>query len=145
MPGYQLKTKETKHTLAGFLERIEDEERRKDCRTLVRLMKTAAGAPPKMWGPGMVGFGRYRYKYASGHEGEWFLIGFAPRRSELTLYLMGGCQGQGARLKKLGRHKTGKGCLYLRGLADVDLDVLESIIEDSVADIRKRVAAQTRA
>ena len=133
----ELKTKPTQHSVEDFIDAIEDEQLRKDCRTVSRIMKRVTKANPKMWGPGIVGFGSYHYKYASGREADWFLAGFAPRKQNLTLYIMSGFQKYNALLKKLGNHKIGKSCLYIKRLDDVDMDVLTQLIEDSVAHVRK--------
>ncbi len=133
----ELKTKPTQHSVKDFIDAIEDEQLRKDCRTVSRIMKGVTKANPKMWGPEMVGFGSYHYKYASGREADWFLAGFAPRKQNLTLYIMSGLQKYKAQLKKLGKHKIGKSCLYIKRLDDVDMGVLTQLIEDSVAHVRK--------
>ncbi len=133
----ELKTKPTKQSVKDFVDAIKDEQRKKDCRTVSRIMKRIAKANPKMWGPGIVGFGSYHYKYASGREGDWFLTGFAPRKQNLTLYIMSGFKKYSALLKKLGKHKIGGSCLYVKRLDDVDMDVLTELIEDSVAYVRK--------
>jgi hypothetical protein len=101
-------------------------------------MKTITGSEPKMWGSSLVGFGRYHYRYASGREGEYFITGFSPRKSALTVYIMPGFGGNQARLEKLGPHKTGKSCLYLKNLDTIDRGILEEIIRDSVKVMRKR-------
>ena len=126
----ELKTKVTKASVEKFLEGINDEKKREDCFQLLKIMKKATKSEPKMWGPAIVGFGDYRYKYASGREGDWFLAGFSPRAQNLTLYLMGGLHSE--TLKKLGKYKTGKGCLYINKLEDVDLKVLSTLITDAV-------------
>jgi hypothetical protein len=128
----ELKTKKTKASVAAFLNGIEDERIRKDSKTIARMMKDATGASPKMWGTSIVGYGSHHYKYASGREGDWFLTGFSPRKRNLTLYLSYGLEKQGALLKKLGKHKTGKACLYINKLEDVDTDVLRELIERQV-------------
>jgi hypothetical protein len=125
----ELKTKPTETSVESFLAGVADDARRADCRALVKLMKRVTKAKPRMWGPSIVGFGSYRYKYDSGREGEWFLAGFSPRKSDLTLYIMSGLGPHAALLGRLGKHKTGKSCLYLKRLADVDLDVLRELIE----------------
>ncbi len=127
----ELKTKPTGVSVAGFLDAIVDEQRRADCRMLARIMQKATGSKGKMWGPSIVGFGDYHYKYASGREGDWFRVGFAPRKQDLTLYLMGGLTVRQPLLDTLGKHKRGKGCLYLKRLADVDVKVLTKLIEES--------------
>ncbi len=133
----ELKTKPTRQNVAVFLSGVEDDTKRADCRILVKIMKRATGATPKMWGASMVGFGRYHYKYRSGHEGDWFLTGFSPRKRELSVYIMSGFSRYGALLRKLGKHKTAKSCLYLKRLADVDLEVLEEMIRQSVIQMKK--------
>ena len=128
----KIKTQRTAASVPAFLKSIADDDRRKDCQTLVRIMKRAVGAEPKMWGSSIVGFGHYHYKYASGRENDWFLAGFSPRKQDLTLYIMAGFDHYDALLAKLGKHKTGKSCLYLKRLADVDVAVLEELISASV-------------
>ncbi len=128
----ELKTKPTKDSVKDFLARVADEKRRKDCQVVAKLMSEVTGAKPEMWSTSIVGFGRYRYKYASGREGEWMLTGFSPRKTNLTLYLMGGLQRAPELLEHLGKHKTGKGCLYIKRLEDVDLTVLRELVEKSV-------------
>ena len=131
------KTKPTGASVAGYLGAIEDDTRRKDCKTLSALMTKATKQKPKMWGPGIVGFGSYHYKYASGHEGDSCLTGFASRKSDLTVYL-GNFPGRDQLLAKLGKHKVGGGCLYIKKLDDVDLKVLEKLIVASAADRKKQ-------
>jgi Domain of unknown function (DU1801) len=126
----ELKTKATKKNVSAFLDTIADEDARRDCRTLVRMMQKATKAEPKMWGSSIVGFGDHHYKYDSGREGDWFKAGFSPRKNALTLYGLG-VQSQPALMSKLGKFKTGKGCLYIKQLSDVDLGVLEKLIEKS--------------
>ena len=133
----ELKTKPTKQSVKDFVNAIKDEQQKKDCRTVSLIMKRITKANPKMWGPGIVGFGSYHYKYASGREGDWFVVGFAPRKQNLTLYIMSGFKKYSALLKKLGKHKIGVSCLYVKRLDDVDMDVLTELIEDSVAYVRK--------
>ncbi len=122
------KTRETKASVAAFLGKIADAERRKDCRTVAAMMRRATGKPPKMWGTAIVGFGRQPLKYASGRELDWPLVAFAPRKGDLTLYL-GPPETKADLLKRLGKHKTSKACLYIKRLADVDTKVLEAVIE----------------
>jgi uncharacterized protein DUF1801 len=126
----ELKTKATKVNVGTFIDAIADEDTRRDCRTLVKMMQKATKAQPKMWGSSIVGFGDYHYKYDSGRESDWFRTGFSPRRNALTLYGLG-VQSQPALLSKLGKFKTGKGCLYIKQLSDIDLGVLETLIEKS--------------
>jgi len=126
------KTKATKVSFASFLEGVDGDERRKDCKAIAQLMKRVTGKPPVMWGPSIVGFGSYHYKYDSGHEGDSCVVGFSPRKTDLTLYLSSELPGREALLKKLGKHKSGRACVYVKKLADVDLEVLEELIRRSV-------------
>ena len=132
------KTKPTTASVKAFLDGIEDDERRKDCKTLVAMMKRVTGNPPKMWGPSIVGFGTYHYKYASGHEGDCCLVGFASRASAISVYLYPGEKGAAALFNALEPHKFGKACLYLKRLADVQVPVLEQLVALSVADTTRR-------
>lgn len=132
------KIKETDASVEAFLDAIQDDEKRQDCRTVLQLMKEVTGAEPRIWGGGMVGFGSYHYKYPSGREGDWFLTGFAPRARELTLYITAGFDRYEALLADLGKFKTGRSCLYLKRLADVDLGVLRKLIAASVDHMRKQ-------
>jgi hypothetical protein len=127
----ELKTKENDGSVEEFLAGV-DESRREDCRTLAKLMKEITCQPPKMWGSSIVGFGRYRYRYESGREGEWFQTGFSPRKNDLTIYLRSGFEPSAALMKKLGRHRSGRSCLYVKKLADIDTVVLRELIRDSV-------------
>jgi hypothetical protein len=137
----ELKTKRTAHSVDAFLRGLKDAQRQKDCRTVAALMQRVTGKKPEMWGASIVGFGSYHYKGASGREGDWFLTGFSPRKQNLTLYLISGFKGAEGLLKKLGKHsKSGGSCLYLKRLADVDLEVLRQLVERSVAETRKRSA-----
>lgn len=126
----ELKTRVTRASVEKFLGGIKDETKRQDCYELVKIMKKATRSEPKMWGTSIIGFGDYHYVYESGREGDWFITGFSPRVQNLTLYMMGGIDS--AMLKKLGKYKTGKGCLYINKLADVDLKVLNELIIKSV-------------
>jgi len=128
----ELKTKKTKASVAAFLDQISDEQRRKDCQRVLKIMKEATGEQPRMWGSSIVGFGAYKYRYASGHEGEWPIIGFSPRKNDLTLYIMPGFADHTELMAKLGKHKTGKSCLYIKKLDDVELPILKKLITKSV-------------
>lgn len=132
------KTQENDGDVAAFLNAIPDERKRRDSQVVLDLMERIVGAPPKMWGDSMVGFGRYHYRYASGHEGDLFLTGFAPRKQALTLYIMPGFSAYDGLMSRLGKHKTGKSCLYVKRLEDIDGAVLEELIERSVAFMRER-------
>lgn len=124
----ELKTQKNAASVTDFLNSVADEQRRNDAFIVLALMREAAQAEPSMWGTGIVGFGSYHYKYASGQEGDWFPIGFSPRKQNLTLYIMGGFEQHADLLSKLGKHKLGKGCLYVNKLADVDLKVLKELL-----------------
>lgn len=128
----ELKTKPTPESVTAYLNGIEPEQKRQDSWQILELMQKATGQKPQMWGDTIVGFGSYHYKYASGREGDWFLTGFAPRKQNLTLYIMAGFDQYDELMEKLGKHKTGKSCLYINKLADIDLDVLENLLQQSV-------------
>lgn len=134
-PMAEPKTKRTTESVETFLNGIADEQRRQDCVRILQIMKAATKTEPAMWGASIVGFGRYRYKYESGTKGEWFLVGFAPRKQDLTLYIMSGLERHKELLKKLGKHKTGKACLYIKKLDDVDVSTLRQLIRQSIADL----------
>jgi len=134
----ELKTKKNTASVEKFLNNVADDQRRKDCFRLLEIMKTETKSEPAMWGTSIVGFGRHQYKYESGRELEWFLVGFAPRKQDLTLYIMGGLECYPALMKKLGKHKAGKSCLYIKKLEDVDLSALKQLIKESVADLAPR-------
>src|SRR5262245_35825945 len=131
------KTKPTTVDPYDFIKRVEDERKRKDSEELIELMQKVTGKPPKMWGPTIVGFGKYRYKYESGREGEICLTGFSPRKPSLVLYIGPGLEDQQL-MARLGKHKTGKGCLYIKKLDDIDRKVLKELVLKSVAEMRKR-------
>jgi Domain of unknown function (DU1801) len=131
------KTKPTKLSVAAFINGLTDQARRADAKALVKLMESASGEKPQMWGPSIIGFGSYHYRYDSGREGDMPLVGFSPRKAATVLYGMG--EGK-ALLAKLGKHTTGKGCIYIKKLADVDQHVLAAMVAKSVAAIRARQA-----
>jgi len=126
------KTKPTTKSVPEFLEHIEDPKRKADCISISALMKKLTNSPPKMWGDAIVGFGDYHYKYASGREGDWFLAGFSPHKQNLTIYIMGYLEFYPDLLDRLGKFKHGKGCLYIKKLEDIDMDVLETLITTSI-------------
>ncbi len=138
---HEAKTKPTTQNVADFLNAIEDEGRRKDCQTLAKLMQRVTGCKPQLWGPSIVGFDQYHYVYASGHSGDACVIGFAPRKGDLSLYLSAGFDGADTLLAKLGKHKVGKACLYLKRLEDVDMAVLEALLSRAVVDMKARYPA----
>jgi hypothetical protein len=131
------KTKPTKQNVAAFIDSLTDPAKRAEAKALIKLMHSATGEKPKMWGPSIVGFGSYHYKYDSGREGDMPLIGFSPRKAATVLYNMTGSSGSEALLAKLGRHTTGKGCLYIKRLSDVDQKVLEALAAKSIAAMRE--------
>lgn len=134
--------------MAAFLGRIADPARRKDCQAVLAIMKRVTKAKPKMWGTSIVGFGDYHFKYESGREGDWFLTGFSPRKQDLTLYVMGGFGPHAALLRKLGKYKTGGGCLYLKRLAAIDIGVLQKLIAAGVKhaqDIHRKRTLEAQA
>jgi hypothetical protein len=134
----ETKTKPTDVSAESHIAAIASEEQRSDARTLLALMQRVTRREPRMWGPSIVGFGSYHYKYASGHEGDSALTGFAVRGRELVVYIAPGFEGRDALLAKLGKHRTGKVCVYIRRLADVDLKVLEAVVARSIADTKSR-------
>jgi Domain of unknown function (DU1801) len=136
----ELKTKENNLSVDDFLNSIAGETKRKDSFALLKLIKKATGYEAKMWGTSIVGFGSYHYKYASGHEGDAALVGFSPRKQNFTIYLMCGFHERPDLLKKLGKHKTGKGCLYFNSMADVDEKVLSELIKASLETLKKWIA-----
>jgi hypothetical protein len=131
------KTQPTAKSVPEFLEQIEDPKRRADCIAVAGLMEKLSGSKPKMWGDSIVGFGDYHYKSAAGREGDWFLTGFSPRKQNLTLYIMGYLEYYPDHLERLGKFKNGKGCLYIKKLEDIDMDVLESLITTSVERLKE--------
>ena len=130
--AYEAKTRPTDVSVADFIAAVENPQRRADAETLCALFEELSGEPPMMWGPSIIGFGRYHYRYDSGHEGEMCRVGFSPRKTELVLYVLGASTEQEAALARLGRHRTGKGCLYVKKLADVDMAVLEELIRAKI-------------
>lgn len=134
----ELKTKPNDQSVRAFLDAIPDERKRADAETVLKLMKQITKKQPKMWGPSIVGFGTYHYKYDSGREGDMFRTGFSPRKQSLTIYIMTGFPRHDSLMKKLGKYKTGKSCLYIKTLADIDLPTLKELISESVAYMQKK-------
>ena len=128
----EVKTKENSSIVTDFINSVKDEQKRKDCFLLLKLMQKVSKEKPKMWGSSLIGFGKLRYKSPSGREVEWFKIGFSPRKANFSLYLMLYAKDHSASLKKLGKHKTGMGCLYVNKLDDIDLKVLEKMMVATV-------------
>ncbi len=133
----ELKTKVNKASVEDFLNTVADDQERKDCFEILKIMKQVTKEEPKMWGASIVGFGSYHYKGASGREGDWMLTGFSPRKQNLTLYLMGGFDLHKDLLKKLGKYKTSVGCLYIKKLDDVDKKVLKQLVTETVKTMKK--------
>src|SRR5690349_9614718 len=137
MAKAELKTKVNAASVEGFLNSIEDEQKRADCFEILKIMQQVTKEKPKMWGASIVGFGTYHYKGASGREGDWMLTGFSPRKQNLTLYLMGGFDMHKDLLKKLGKYKTSVGCLYIKKLDDIDKKVLKQLVTQTVKTMKK--------
>ena len=131
-----LKTQRNDASVEAFLNSVENERKRADSFAILELMREVTGEEPSMWGTSIVGFGTYHYKYASGRQGDWFVVGFSPRVQNLTLYIMSGFDAYDTLLEKLGKFKTGKSCLYINRLADVDMGVLRELVERSVAHVK---------
>jgi hypothetical protein len=132
------KTQETAVRVGDFLETVPDEAQRADARTIIAMMERLSGEPPRMWGPSIIGFGRYHYKYESGREGDMARIGFSPRKGQTVVYLVDGYGDRADQLTRLGRHKIGKSCLYIKRLSDIDVTVLEEMVVGSLAYMAKK-------
>lgn len=133
-----LKTKQNNSSVDKFLKTIDDESKQKFALKILHLMKKVTNEEPKMWGDSIIGFGNYHYKYKSGREGDWMLVGFSPRKLAMTIYLMSGIKNHEKNLQKLGKYKAGKSCLYIKKEEDIDFRVLEKSIQQSVAKIKNR-------
>jgi len=133
----ELKTKENDGSVDDYLNSVEDEKKREASFEVKEIMEEVTSEEARMWGDSIVGFGHYRYKYASGREGEWMLVGFAPRKRNLTLYIMSGFDEYDDLLGKLGKHSTGKSCLHINKLADIDMDVLRELVDKSVRHMKE--------
>lgn len=133
----ELKTQKTKASVSAFLNAIEDDQIRKDSKALAAMMQKATKAKPALWGTNIVGFGQARFKYASGREFDWMLVAFAPRKQQVTLYIMSGFERHDELMAKLGKHSHGKGCLHIKRLSDVHLPTLQQLIEASVKHVKK--------
>lgn len=127
------KTRPNEGSVADFLEQVEEPRRKEECWTLLGMMERITGELPRMWGDSIIGFGTYHYRYASGREGDWFRVGFSPRKQSLTIYVMGYLDSYSGLLEGLGKFRKGKGCLYVNSLEDIDMSVLESLIRSSVS------------
>lgn len=132
------KTTRTRASVKDFLAAVEDEQKRRDCQRVDRLMSKITGSKAALWGSSIVGYGSYHYVYASGHEGDWPICGFSPRKQNLVLYIMSGFERQAELMARLGKYKTGKSCLYLKKLDDVDQDVLAELVRESVDYMRAK-------
>ncbi|HKG60033.1 MAG TPA: DUF1801 domain-containing protein [Pyrinomonadaceae bacterium] len=141
----EAKTKPTSQSVEDFLNEISEPERRADCFAVAKIMEEITGKKAKMWGPSIVGFGSYHYKYASGREGDWPLMGFSPRKKDLTLYIMMGFEKHRELMEKLGKHSTSKSCLYLKRLSDIHLPTLKKLIKISVKDLKEYTKSKTKA
>ena len=131
------KTQATSADVSAFIDGVADEAQRADAHEIAAMMARLSGEPPKMWGPSIIGFGSYHYKYDSGREGDSLRIGFSPRKGQTVLYLIDGYAGKEAQLARLGKHKLGKSCLYIKRLSDVDVGVLEEMVSTSLAYMAK--------
>ncbi len=137
----EAKTKPTKISPKAFLAKVADPQQKADCQILLDMIQKITGETPTMWGPSMIGFGKYHYKYESGHEGDGFLAGFAPRKGNLSIFITAGMGYFTDLLAKLGKHKAGKGCLYIKKLDDIDVPTLKKLIKESVTQVKKRYPA----
>ncbi|PLT28857.1 DUF1801 domain-containing protein [Peribacillus deserti] len=135
---YELKTKETENNVIEFIEAVESPKKREDAYKLLDIFTETTGYTAKMWGPSIIGFGSYHYKYESGHEGDAPLVGFSPRKAKISLYFAPGDQEREQLLQKLGKHTTGKACVYINKLADVDIDIIKALIVQSVELLKQR-------
>ncbi|MDQ5951858.1 MAG: hypothetical protein QG639_1139 [Patescibacteria group bacterium] len=133
----EVMTKPSTKSVTHFLDAVEPQQRREDAFELLEIMKDISGEEPELWGPSIIGFGKYHYKYASGHEGDMCRVGFSPRKSSLVLYLMPGFDTRQSLLKKLGKHKTSVSCLYINKLADVDIAILKALIKQSLTEMNE--------
>ncbi|MEX1275619.1 MAG: DUF1801 domain-containing protein [Bacteroidota bacterium] len=134
----ELKTKKTALSVDSFIRKVPDGTKRKDSETIIAMMKRITKSKPSMWGPSIIGFGTYKYRYPDGREMDWPITGFSPRKQNLVLYIMSGLHRHEKLLRRLGKHSTGKSCLYVKRLSDVDLAVLEELIEAGVKRVLKK-------
>jgi len=141
----EAKTKPTKASVTQFLNQIPDATRREDCFAIAKMMEEITGSKPVMWGPSIVGFGTYSYKYASGHTGDWPVAAFSPRKQDLTVYMMVGFEKYEELLSKLGKHRKSKACLYIKRLSDIHVPTLKKLIKVSVKDLKAYTASQRKA
>lgn len=139
---YELKTKENDSSVLEFIEAVDSPIKREDAYKLLDIFTEVTGFPAKMWGPSIIGFGSYHYKYDSGHEGDAPLVGFSPRKAKISLYFATGDTQREELLKKFGKHTSGKACVYVNKVADIDVDVLKELIAQSVSFLQERYPAQ---
>jgi hypothetical protein len=140
----EAKTKPTNESVKDFLNKISEEERRADCFAIAKIMEELTGEKPTMWGPSIVGFGSYHYKYASGREGDWPMTGFSPRKKDLTVYLMMGFAKHTELMEKLGKHSSSKSCLYIKRLSDIQVPTLKKLIKISLKNLKEHIKSQAR-
>jgi hypothetical protein len=133
----EVKTKPNSNSVAAVIKAVENPKRREDAQVIKKMMDSITGWKPRMWGDSLVGYGEYHYKYASGREGDWFVTGFSPRKQALTVYIMPGFSSYDDLMSKLGKYKTGKSCLYINKLEDIDLKVLEKLVRQSITRMKK--------
>ncbi|HKS10924.1 MAG TPA: DUF1801 domain-containing protein [Pyrinomonadaceae bacterium] len=138
----EAKTKPTKASVTQFINKIPDAGRREDCFAIAKMMEEITGSKPVMWGPAIIGFGTFSYKYASGHEGDWPIAAFSPRKTDLTVYLTIGFEKYEELLGKLGKHRKSKSCLYIKRLSDVHVPTLKKLIKVSIKDLNAHIASQ---
>lgn len=136
MAKYELKTKVNDASVIDFLSKIENERKKEECFQLLDFFSQITNEEPKMWGGSIIGFGSYHYKYASGQEGDWMKLGFSPRKQKFSIYIMSGFDKLEAHLSALGKYKTGKGCLYVNKLADIDMNILKDLVIESFKHLR---------
>jgi hypothetical protein len=139
---YELKTKETENSVIEFIEAVDSPKKREDAYKLLDVFTETSGYPAKMWGPSIIGFGSYHYKYASGHEGDAPLVGFSPRKAKISLYFATGDTAREELLKKFGKHTSGKACVYVNKVADIDTDVLKELITQSIKFLQETYPSQ---
>jgi len=138
------KTKPTNQSVKEFLNKIPEAERRADCFAVAKIMEEITGEKPKMWGPSIVGFGSYHYKYASGREGDWPMMGFSPRKKDLTLYIMMGFEKHADLMEKLGKHTNSKSCLYIKRLSDVHIPTLKKLMKIGLKDLKAYTSSKSK-
>lgn len=139
---YELKTKETERSVMEFIEEVDSPKKREDAYRLLDIFTETTGYPAKMWGPSIIGFGTYHYKYESGHEGDAPLVGFSPRKAKISLYFATGDTRREELLRDFGKHTTGKACVYINKVSDIDVDVLKALIEQSVAFLQEKYPSE---